>query len=37
MTEHQKRLLPCKEVKRQIAERFTDRKKGISVSIWQPE
>lgn len=26
-----------KQVKKIIAERMTDRKKGISVSVWQPE
>ncbi|MGH2613256.1 MAG: hypothetical protein ACRDFB_09470 [Rhabdochlamydiaceae bacterium] len=33
----QNKMLSCKEVKRQIAAQMTDRKKGISVSIWQPE
>lgn len=27
----------CKEVKKLIAEHYTDKKKGISVSVWQPE
>lgn len=34
---HKKRLLSCKEVKKQIAEKINNRKKGYSVSIWQPE
>lgn len=30
-------LLNVKLVKKQVAEHMNDRKKGISVSVWQPE
>jgi len=30
-------ILKTKQVKKIVSERLTDRKKGISVSLWQPE
>lgn len=37
MNDKNTKLLTGKQVKKIVSEQMTDRKKGISVSLWQPK